>query len=299
MFRFLTKFLANNVPATLQSSICRQRDFSSDWYNHWRKILLAGAPTLAAEQQAVWGLVWAGLEGKHMHRKLWEWCAIAQSLEERGMLVPNKTGMGFAVGQEPLASLFAAKGCNILATDYLGDDSGNQWSSTGQLATSHEAVRWPGLISEQLFQCNVQYQNVDMRDLSLLPKANLDFLWSSCSFEHLGSLNLGMEFVQKAMDCLLPGGIAVHTTEYNVSSNDETIETGNSVIYRRRDIEALDYSLRKMGCAIETLNFEAGAEQHDLAFDYPPYYSHGHQHIKLSLDGHISTSILLVIRKGF
>jgi hypothetical protein len=166
------------------------------------------------------------------------------------------------------------------------------------MGASLSAVHWPGLISEAEFRARVSYKNVDMRDLSALPRGNLDFLWSSCSFEHLGNLDKGLQFVRYALDCLRPGGIAIHTTEYNVSSNDKTVERGGSVIYRRKDIEQFDRSLRLIGCAIEELDFDAGAEPHDMAFDYPPYYSHGRQHIKLSLDGYISTSMLLIIRKG-
>ena len=137
-----------------------------------------------------------------------------------------------------------------------------------------------------------------MRDLSCLPSETFDFAWSSCSFEHLGSLDAGEKFVLDTMRLLRPGGIAVHTTEYNVDSNDDTIEEGDNVIYRRRDIEDLDRSLRAMGCGIDALDFEAGSEPHDLAFDQSPYYQSGRQHLKLSLMGHISTSILLIVRKG-
>ena len=238
------------------------------------------------------------MRGKWMHRKLWEWCAIAQSLDERGMFGKDKVGMGFAVGQEPLTSLFAAMGVKIIASDFSDENAHKAWAESGQFAASLEAVRWPGLISEGEFRERVTYQNVDMRDLSTLPRGNLDFLWSSCAFEHLGSLDIGLQFVRNAMECLRPGGIAVHTTEYNVSSNDTTIETGDSVIYRRRDIEGFDRSLRLIGCAIEQLDFEPGAEQHDIAFDFPPYYTHGRQHVKLNIADHISTSLLMIIRKA-
>ena len=287
------------APTLLRSALCRERDFSADWYLRWKDRIAAGAAELSADQEATWGTVWAAmLQGKWMHRKLWEWCAIAQALHERGMLGDGKNGMGFAVGQEPLTSLFASLGCRIVASDYSGNDAAACWSTTGQMATSLKAVHWPGLIAEPEFRARVSYQNVDMRDLSALPRGKLDFLWSSCSFEHLGSLDKGLQFVRNGMDCLRPGGIAIHTTEYNVSSNDKTVEQGGSVIYRRKDIEQFDRSLRLIGCAIEALDFEAGAEPHDIAFDYPPYYSSGRQHVKLSLDGHISTSMLLIIRKA-
>jgi len=279
--------------------MCRERDFSTDWYLRWKDRIAAGAAELPADQQATWGAVWAALlQGKGMHRKLWEWCVIAQALDERGMLGNGRAGMGFAVGREPLASLFAAMGCQVVASDYAGDRSKAAWSGTGQLAASLEAVHWPGLIGRVEFLERVSYRNVDMRELSSLPRGNLDFLWSSCSFEHLGSLDKRLQFVRNALDCLRPGGVAIHTTEYNVSSNDKTVERGGNVIYRPKDIEKFDRSLRLIGCAIEELDFEAGTQPHDLAYDYPPYYANGRQHVKLHLDGYISTSILLIIRKA-
>jgi SAM-dependent methyltransferase len=282
----------------LHSSLCRQRDFTAPWYNKWRTEIAQGAPELEADRQAAWGPVWQGMQNKWLHRKLWEWCAIAQALDERGLLTPTTTGLGFAVGREPLASLFAQRGCRLVATDFPQSDQGSNWSKTGQLAASLDAIHWPKLIGEPDFTDRVTYQPVDMRDLRNLPTAHFDFLWSSCSFEHLGSLNKGLDFVRHSLQCLKPGGVAVHTTEYNVSSNEQTVKTGDSVIYRRQDIEALDRSLRPIGCAIEALDFEAGSDPHDIGFDYPPYYSHGRQHIKLNLHDHISTSLLLIIRKA-
>jgi hypothetical protein len=285
-------------PAFLQSSLCRQSDLSTDWYKKWVARIVAGAPVLPEEQRAVWGTVWAGMRGKFMHRKLWEWCAITQALEERGMLQPGRRGIGFAVGQEPLASLFVGLGASVLASDYVEASEAGSWDTTGQLAASKEAILWPGLVSKQVFDRQAEFQSIDMRDLSALPEATFDFSWSSCSFEHLGSLDQGMTFVRDGMRLLRPGGLAVHTTEFNLSSAEKTSTEGPTVIYRRKDIEELDRSLRAMGCGIERLNFDAGTDDADLNFDPPPYYTSGRQHLKLQLNGYVCTSILLIIRKG-
>jgi len=282
----------------VHSALCKQRDFSTAWYLKWKQIIADAAPQLDVDQAAVWGPVWDGMKGKWMHRKLWEWCVVAQALEERGMLVPGRKGIGFAVGHEPLPSLFAKRGVEVVASDFHGEGAEPNWASTGQLGESLQAIHWPGVLPAAEFGERATYQNIDMRDLSALPKEAFDFSWSSCSFEHLGSLEAGLKFLVDSIDCLKPGGIAVHTTEFNVSSNDATLETGGSVIYRRKDIEAFDLRLRSLSCAIEGLDFDAGSEQHDIAYDYPPYYTHGRQHLKLELDGFVSTSLLLIIRKA-
>ena len=48
-------------------------------------------------------------------------------------------------------------------------------------------------------------------------------LWSSCSLEHLGSISHGIEFILNSLKCLKQHGVAVHTTEFNLSSNEETL----------------------------------------------------------------------------
>jgi hypothetical protein len=59
---------------------------------------------------------------------------------------------------------------------------------------------------------------------------------SSCALEHLGTLDGGLDFIVRSAELHFPGGVAVHTTKFNVLSNNSTIEHGENVIYRRRDI---------------------------------------------------------------
>ena len=56
-----------------------------------------------------------------------------------------------------------------------------------------------------------------------------DFCGSSCAAEHVGSLELGKDFLVKQTKLLKPNDIAGHTMEFNVMSNDDTIELGNTV----------------------------------------------------------------------
>ena len=95
---------------------------------------------------------------------------------------------------------------------------------------------------------------------------NYDFLWSSCALEHIGKIRDGADFIYKAMDCLKPGGIAVHTTEYNFSSNLFTVNSGNTVLFRRRDINKIVHNLRKQGHKIE-IDFTPGSLPHDNFID--------------------------------
>ena len=102
----------------------------------------------------------------------------------------------------------------------------------------------------------------------------------------------------KAMTLLKSGGVAVHTTEYNVSSNDDTVSAGLDVIYRRRDLEDLARRLRQDLCEVAPFDYDAGKHPYDLDYDVPPYFETGRKHIKLLNQGYVITSCLVIIRKG-
>lgn len=231
------------------------------------------------------------------HRKQWEWAAILESMHSRNLLREDATCMGFAVGQEPLPSLIASFGARILATDLMLAKVDQGWINSGQHSAHLDQLYHPQLVDRDKFYQNVAFEPVDMNDLVGL-QGGYDFIWSSCAFEHLGTLDNGLDFVRNAMSLVKPGGYAFHTTEYNVSSNKDTVESGGFCIYRKNDLLKLDHELRKIGCGIETIDFDPGAHPFDLTFDIPPYFQNKRPHIKLLLSGFVCTSVLIVIRKG-
>jgi 2-polyprenyl-3-methyl-5-hydroxy-6-metoxy-1,4-benzoquinol methylase len=267
----------------LRPSVCRYEHFLTEWYAKW-------ATRLAYPVEVVAGPVVS-------YRKVWEFAAILETLEQNGLLCAGKKGLGFAVGREPLPSIMAAAGVDIVATDLMPDRVSSNWTETSQHATGLDAIHYEWLIDRATFEQRVRFEHADMTDLSTL-SGEYDFLWSSCALEHLGTLDRGLDFVVAAMRLLKPGGLAVHTTEFNVSSNDATIAEGNDCIYRRRDIQQLDGRLRLIGCGLEPIDFEPGTHHHDLAFDRAPYYHSGYAHIKLEIAGFICTSMLMVARKA-
>ena len=104
-----------------------------------------------------------------------------------------------------------------------------------------------------------------------------------------------MDFVKNSMRCLKPGGIAVHTTEFNISSNDATLEDPNCSIYRVRDIKQLIDELESEGFLVEPLNLNTGTGGVDNHVDLPPYgFS---PHLKMVLSGFVVTSIGLIIKR--
>jgi hypothetical protein len=113
----------------------------------------------------------------------------------------------------------------------------------------------------------------------------------------LGSLEQGIAFIVKSVEqTLKPGGIACHTTEYNLSSNDQTVTTGATVIYRRRDIDDLIAELRRRGHQVDVFSVAPDAHEIDRYVDIAPFSPHGH--LKLLLEGYAATSMALTIRRG-
>ena len=106
------------------------------------------------------------------------------------------------------------------------------------------------------------------------------------------------------MDCLRPGGVAVHTTEFNLTSNDQTIVAGPAVIYRLRDVEDVVRRLTARGHHVELLDIDPGDRDIDRFVDPPPYSGSSDgpcgmiKHLRLDLEGYASTSIGLIIRKA-
>ena len=229
-------------------------------------------------------------------RKLWELVFIAQSLFERGLLTSGRRGLAFGVGREPLPALFASLGCAIVATDQ-GTDGARRagWQQTDQHAAGLDALAFPQICAPEVFSKQVTFEPVDMNDIPRKFCGGFDFCWSTCSLEHLGSLEHGLSFIESAMDTLKEGGVAIHTTEFNLSSNDDTYESRDLSLYRRRDIQELVARLIRAGHDPEPIDFDPGEALIDGYVDLPPYRHE--PHLRLRIGEYDCTSIGIIISR--
>jgi SAM-dependent methyltransferase len=263
----------------LISQLCRFEELDSDNFRYW-----------ISKLREPW----------RRERKLWELGFISQALYEKGMLQPDKKGLGFAIGKEKLPALFASMGCHIVATDLpeSAEDS-LVWQNSDQHLTNLDVLNRDGICDPNKFAENVSIRRVDM---NYIPDdlESFDFTWSTCSFEHCGSLELGLDFIENQMKCLKPGGIAVHTTEFNLSSNRKTIKKGITSIYRKRDIKAL-YNRLKRQHIFSALDFRIGQHPSNFKVDLFPYSLENEpskiEHLRLAIDQYACTSIGLIIQK--
>lgn len=257
------------------STVCRQEAFETGHFAYWSRRL--------------------GLPPSY-HRKTWEYAFICQALWERGAIRPGAKGLGFGVGHEPLPAFFASEDCDILATDVAADAATRLgWSDRDQHAASLATIRFEHLCPGPQFDRHVSFRVCDM---NAIPDdlGEFDFCWSACAFEHLGSIEQGLRFVERAMSCVKPGGWVVHTTEFNLSSSDETLDNMGTVLFRRHDMEALGERLAARGHRVAPFDFDPGLAPLDRYIDVPPYRTE--PHLKLAIEGFATTSIGLIIQRG-
>ena len=267
------------APYVFSSGICRAAHFRMPLFRYW------------CEQ--------FGATPRY-HRKQWEHVFICQVLHERGALVAGARGLGFGVGREPLTALFASRGIDVLATDMDAQsaiDAG--WIDSDQHAGSQLAqLNERGICDSALFAQHARYRTIDMNAVPA-DLQGFDFCWSSCAYEHLGSIAHGNTFVRRSMDTLRSGGIAVHTTEYNLSSDSHTVSQGATVLFRQRDLRMLADDLRRDGHRVLPIDFTPGSEPVERYVDLPPYVEEPHLRLGLQLGVrcYASTSIGIIAIK--
>ena len=211
------------------------------------------------------------------NRKLWEYAFILNALEMQGKL--GGKGLGFGVGAEPTIPVMLRHGAKLVVTDLdEGDAQARGWTP----------LRLDGELGPSCVRRVVDMNSIpsDLRDF--------DFVWSCGALGHIGGLEAGLRFIEAAMNCLRPGGIAVHTTDFKYDGGAHTFESPNLSIYRQTDIEALAERLRAQGHRIY-LNLARGTDPLDelVADEGTPWESR----IREACSGHVATSVGLIIQR--
>lgn len=162
-----------------KSELCKAKDWQAEWFQRWCREMNDPA---------------------RFHRKQWEFVYVMQALWERGCIARGKKGLVFAVGSEPGPSIFAKYGCDILATDILPEEGVEKgWTDADQLCFGIDSLNKRGLCDDATLKRHVRYRPVDMNNIPSDLKG-FDFNWSSCSFEHLGSIKKGIDFFKKSIE---------------------------------------------------------------------------------------------------
>lgn len=230
-----------------------------------------------------------------IHRKNWDCVFIYSAMVNYGILNQGARLLGFGVGGGPLPSAFARCGATILATGEPEEIIiGDAWRSIKPPAENPDPFYREDVMVSDLSETRVSFIPVDMR---AIPRTltGFDACWSSGALERLGGVRQGLSFIENSLDTLKPGGFAVHTTQFNLSSNDETLETRGLSLFRKRDIETIYQHLLALGHKVKPLNFYPGGTEIDAHIDAPPWSC---EHLKRYAAGYVTTSLGLIIQKS-
>lgn len=255
---------------------------------------LTSKPATQADLEANWSRYWSSQirEPHIIHRRVWEYAFVLQSLAQAGKIQPGMKGLGFAPGG-PLPAFLASKGCLITATD--------------STAPHADSLYRGELLDRATFDRNVRFRASDMNGLPS-DLRDFDFCWSVARLQHAGSIANALAFMESMADTLKPGGVAVHTTEFSFAIDDQTIDNWGTVLFQRQHFEAMAERLARKGCRVMPLDFNVGSGPLDRFIDTPPFemvgsnikdWSRDTMHIKVSIDGFPCTSFgLIVIRNS-
>ena len=233
--------------------------------------------------------------GMEFHRKPWEYAFVLERARRGGVLEPGRRALGFGVGREPIPAVLAARGLQVLATDQADEDA-DHWKDTNEHAADLDALSRPGIVDDAVLAERVTFRAMDMNDLDD-DLGEFDLVWSSCAIEHLGSPAAGLEFVLRTAELLRPGGVAVHTTEFELTSREATADYGHCAVYRGDDFEALARHLTDRGFEIDLNLYVSMATPVDRFVAVPPYPASDPAHLKLQIFDSVSTSYGLALRR--
>jgi len=272
----------------LRTSLSTQAAIESDWVAHWCRQLQI--PVV-------------------FHRKIWELAYVLQAMYENGHIRPGANGLGFGSGSEPMSSYLASQGVRSTVTDLPADEAQAMgWIETNQHASSLDNAFHPHLVTREQFDQHVDFRAVDM---NAIPDdlQGYDFCWSICALEHLGTIERGLRFIERSLETVRPGGLAVHTTEFNIEADGPTIDNWPTVLFQRRHFEELARRLEAKGHKVAPFDFDPGNKILDKFVDLPPWHHDSNaaaltpwlgdsHHLKVAADGFVCTCAGIVITKA-
>lgn len=181
----------------------------------------------------------------------WRKVYTLQVLRRYGMLEQGAVGLGFEPSPSGVPAALAAMRAHVVAafpsrpghplnTEKIKQDLGGR-------APCDEAV----------FDESVSVRVVSWRRI---PEdlVNFDFVWSARANEQLYSVAAAAQFVEDAMACLRPGGLAVHTMSYDLSPGGRSIPSSERILLQQGDVERLALVLVSRGHEVAQFRFDPG-----------------------------------------
>ena len=234
-------------------------------------------------------------ETPSFNRKKWEWfLGLQNAFAHFGGDFDGKRAIGFGVGLEPIPDLLAKIGFEVLATDYREGQEAHLWADTEQLSATLLDLNSRSIASPELFSERVTYRDVDMNNIPDDLTGAFDFVFSFCSLGHIGGYHNGLNFVRESTRLLKPGGLAVHTTELDLSTRLDILESPALSLYRAEDLQSLVEDLVRDGFDLPEHSFTLGPGAAEQWVDREPW---SQIHLRLDVLGHDVVPFGIVVKK--
>ena len=180
----------------------------------------------------------------------WRKAYTLQALRRYGMLEQGALGVGFERSPSGMPAALAAMGTRVVTT--FPTRAGSQPKAAA--LKRDLADRAP--CSKAVFDENVSARVGSWRRI---PEdlVNFDFLWSARANEALYSVAAAAKFVEDAMGCLRPGGLAVHTFSYDLTPSGRSIPSTERILMQQGDIERIALLLVSRGHEVAQFKIDA------------------------------------------
>jgi len=170
----------------------------------------------------------------------WRRVYTLEVLRRYGMLQEGAVGLGFEPSPSGVPAVLAAMRTKIVAA--FPSRPGHPLDA--DILKRDLSGRAP--CDKALFDANVTVRIASWRRI---PEdlVNFDFLWSARANERLYSVAAATRFVEAAMHCLRPGGLAVHVMSYDLSPGGRSIPSTDRILLQQGDIERIALLLVSRG----------------------------------------------------
>ena len=180
----------------------------------------------------------------------WRKVFTLQALRRYGVLEQGAVGLGFEPSPSGVPAALAAMRTSVVAA--FPTRPGQQLDPDAlkrDLGTRAPCDR-------KTFEDNVAARIVPWRRI---PEelVNFDFLWSARANERLYSVAAAIQFVEDAMACLRPGGLAVHVMSYDLAPGGRSTPSTDRILLQQGDVERIALTLVSRGHEVAQFKIDA------------------------------------------
>jgi hypothetical protein len=225
---------------------------------------------------------------RRLHRSNWQQLYVVSVLATLGCIAKGRSAIGLGTTRQRIAALLASRGLEVMAM-------GRPGATAPEEARGGYHLFFPEVVRLADFELLVHFAEQDLKEPDLDLGGPYDICWSCDVAQHMGHMDEVLGLVESSLNLLKPGGVAVHTLDFNIGSDTDTIEGNDLTVPRRRDIEVLVQRLVRAGHEVLPVNLHPGHDFADGVVDLRPYSL---PHLKVQMGDHVVTSLGLAIRRG-